>query len=84
MDSKYTSVGLEKTNNFKRKNVFVDNLKVKKVKLTKNGGVALPASGDNGIVLVQNGEQKNVHKNNSKEDLLEARRRLPVYTVRGR
>lgn len=83
MDSKYTSVGLEKTNNLKRKNVL-DNLKVKKAKLTKDGGGALPTSGGNGLVAVQNGEQKNVHKIGPKEDLLEARRRLPVYTVRGR
>lgn len=84
MDSKYTSVGLEKSNlNLKRKNIF-DNLKAKKAKLTKAGGGVLPTAAGNGLVAVQNNVQKNVHKTGPKEDLLEARRRLPVYMVRGR
>lgn len=84
MDSKYTSVGLEKPNlNLKRKNIL-DNLKVKKAKLTKDGGCVLPTSAGNGLIAVQNVVQKNVHKICPKEDLLEARRRLPVYMVRGR
>lgn len=84
MDSKYTSVGLEKSNlNLKRKNVL-DNLKVKKAKLTKGGGGVLPITAGNGLVAVQNVVQKNAHKIGPKEDLLEARRRLPVYMVRGR
>lgn len=84
MDSKYTSVGLEKTNlNLKRKNIF-DNLKVKKAKLTKDGGGVFPTSAGNGLVAVQNVAQNNMHKIVPKEDLLEARRRLPVYLVRGR
>lgn len=85
MDSKYTSVGLEKPNlNLKRKNIIVDNLKVKKTKLTNDGGSVLPTCAGNGFVAVQNIVQKNVHKIGPKEDLLEARKRLPVYMVRGR
>lgn len=84
MDSKYTSVGLEKSNhNLKRKKNF-DHLKVKKIKLTKDGGGVLPTSAGNGLVAVQNVVQNNVLKIGPKEDLLEARRRLPVYIVRGR
>lgn len=84
MDSKYTSVGLEKSNlNLKRKNIF-DNLRVKKAKLTKDEGGVFPASAGNGLLAVQNIVQNNVHKIGPKEDLLEARKRLPVYIVRGR
>ncbi|XP_049887810.1 ATP-dependent RNA helicase DHX33-like isoform X2 [Pectinophora gossypiella] len=85
MDSKYTSVGLEKTNGIKRKN-NIDNIKVKRIKLSKENSIAVSTNGH--AFHIKNGEEKSNNNNNIRivpdENLQEARRKLPVYAVRGR
>lgn len=82
MDSKYASIGLVKTNNLKRK-ISLDNLKVKKLKLTNDSA---PGSvlGTNGHTNQNCNKESKIAKATPSEDLQDARRRLPVYTVRGR
>ncbi|XP_047041649.1 ATP-dependent RNA helicase DHX33 [Helicoverpa zea] len=83
MDSKYASVGMGnsvKSNGLKRKRA-VENIKVKKVKLSNN------VSTTNNIKVETNG-RNNVREdkvvNEPAQDLQEARRQLPVYMVRNR
>uniref|UniRef100_A0A2A4IVS7 RNA helicase n=1 Tax=Heliothis virescens TaxID=7102 RepID=A0A2A4IVS7_HELVI len=83
MDSKYASVGVEnglKSNGLKRKHA-VENIKVKKIKLSNN------VSTTNNIKIETNGHnnvQEDKVVNEPVQDLQEARRQLPVYMVRNR
>ncbi|XP_063376129.1 ATP-dependent RNA helicase DHX33-like [Cydia fagiglandana] len=82
MDSKYTSMGKQnggKIDNFKRK-TFMENLNVKKKKSCNTENKPLITNG----CKPQNGIEKSPVKQAVVENLLEARKRLPVYTVRGR
>lgn len=82
MDSKYTSMGQEngdKKNTFKRKN-FMENVNIKK---HKSNNVVTKSICANGF-KVKNGIDETPNKQSIGENLQEARKLLPVYTVRGR
>lgn len=84
MDSKYTSVGVGnslKSNGFKRKHA-VENIKVKKIKLSNDN-----VTKTNNIKVESNGHENAAENKIVKEtvqDLQEARKQLPVYMVRNR
>ncbi|KAI5641561.1 DEAD/DEAH box helicase domain-containing protein [Phthorimaea operculella] len=91
MDSKYTSVGLEPSKPGLKRKINTENLKVKKIKLNKEGlSTASGVCTVNGhSPQVQNGTSQednspNNVKTSANESLLEARKKLPVYAVRGR
>lgn len=82
MDSKYASIGgaNEIKNNFKR-NKPVLNINTKKIKLSNEGSSLLTAVANGQGVNSSCG--KNILKE-SKDNLQDARRQLPVNMVRGR
>ncbi|XP_059059424.1 ATP-dependent RNA helicase DHX33-like [Achroia grisella] len=77
MDSKYTTI-IGGDNGLKRKATIVDNLSVKKLKLFRENSHVV----EKGKVNVQ--IAKTLPKTIPTENLQEARRNLPVYSVRGR
>lgn len=88
MDSKYTSVGVEnnskpvKLNGLKRSQIMIDSLKVKKIKLSND--IASTANTSKVEVNGTNNGNENKIVKETPQDLLEARRQLPVYMVRNR
>ncbi|XP_075992156.1 ATP-dependent RNA helicase DHX33-like [Anticarsia gemmatalis] len=85
MDSKYASFGVgsnSKANGLKRNQIMLENIKVKKIKLShdKPGTTVINKTESNGHDNVK--DNKIVKE--TAQDLLEARRQLPVYMVRNR
>lgn len=86
MDSKYSAIGVpngvKKINNLKRKKNSLNTSDIKKLKLTiQNHSAAVQQSesnGDSSETKVQNNEKQ------SSENILESRKQLPVYMVKGR
>ncbi|CAB3231157.1 unnamed protein product [Arctia plantaginis] len=86
MDSKYACMGVNnsKGNGLKRNQIMIDSIKVKKIKLNNEiASVAhtskVEANGCNNTHV-----NDNMFDKESPQDLLEARRQLPVYMVKKR
>lgn len=80
MDSKYTAIGVsngfKKINNLKRKKKAIDHSNAKKLKLSNNQALNVVQAGTNGAATIE--------PNVKDSDLLETRKQLPVYMVKGR
>lgn len=84
MDSKYAVVGvangIKKVNNLKRKKNGIENVNIKRLKLTNTQTTTVLKAGTNGAVS----QPIEKHVKESSENLLETRQQLPVYMVKGR